>query len=72
MSKDSRAQLQAEWKGLQASEQNQLLDIQLEKGLALKASLAIPWNKLSTIRRYRAYSSYINGCIYSNRTQAKK
>ena len=67
MSKDSRAQLQAELKGLPASERNQLLvsagitlDIPPEKGLALKANLAIPWNKLRTVRRYTAYSSYTN------------
>ena len=67
MSKDSRAQLQAKLKGLPGSEQNKLLvsagitsDIPLEKGLALKINLAIPWNKLRTVRRYTACSSYIN------------
>jgi hypothetical protein len=66
MSRDSRAQLQAEVKGLPANERNQLLesagitlDIPPEKGLALKANLAIPWNKLHTVRRSTAYSSYI-------------
>ena len=70
MSKDSRAQLQAEVKGLPASERSQLLtsagitlDIPPEKGLALKANLAIPWNKLRTVRRYTAYSSYIHYVI---------
>ena len=59
MSKDSGAQLQAEVKGLPTDERKKLLrsagitlDIPPEKGLALKGDLAIPWNKLRTIRRY--------------------
>ena len=59
MSKDSGAQLQAEVKGLPTDERKKLLrsagitlDIHPEKGLALKADLAISWNKLRTIRRY--------------------
>ena len=59
MSKDSRAQLQAEVKGLPDSERKQLLvsaeitlDIPPEKGLALKTDLAIPSNKLRMIRGY--------------------
>ena len=59
MCKDSKAQLQAEVKGLPAEERKKLLlsagitlDIPPEKGLAMKADLAIPWNKLRTIRRY--------------------
>ena len=58
MSKDSQAQLQAEVKGLPAEDRMKLLssagitlDIPPEKGLAMKADLAIPWNKLRTIRR---------------------
>ena len=59
MCKDSRAQLQAEVKILPDGEKKQLLasagitlDIPPEKSLAMKADLALPWNKLRTVRRY--------------------
>ena len=58
MSKDSQAQLHAEVKGLPTDERKQLfmsagitLDIPPEQSVAMKANLAIPWNKLRTIRR---------------------
>ena len=56
---DTRAQLQAEVKMLSSEERQDLLksagitiDIPPEQGLAMKADLAIPWNKLRIIRRY--------------------
>ena len=61
ISKDSStSQLQAEVKALTQQEKQQLLagagftiDIPPEQGLAMKADLAIPWNKLRIIRRYK-------------------
>lgn len=59
ISKDSSSQFQAEVKALSQEERQQLLksagitiDIPPEQGLAMKADLAIPWNKLRIIRRY--------------------
>ena len=56
---DTRTQLQAEVKMLSSEERQDLLksvgitiDIPPEQGLAMKADLAIPWNKLRIIRRY--------------------
>ena len=56
---DTRTQLQAEMKMLSSEERQDLLksvgitiDIPPEQGLAMKADLAIPWNKLRIIRRY--------------------
>lgn len=57
---DTKAQLQAEVKMLTSEERQDLLksagitvDIPAEQGLAIKADLAIPWNKLRVIRRYQ-------------------
>ena len=67
ISKDSQAQLQAEVRGLPSEERRKLLtsaritlDVPPEKGLAMKADLVIPWNKLRTIRRYNKMSIYYN------------
>ena len=55
---DSTAQLQEEMKHLNKQERQQLLldagftlDISPEQGLAMKADLGIPWNKLRVLRR---------------------
>ena len=79
MSKDSRAQLQAEVKGLPASERSQLvvsagitLDIPPEKGLSLKANLAIPWNKLCTDRCIPFFIHYaMQMCTEHSHRQSK-
>ena len=67
MSKDSQAQLRTEVRGLPSEERRKpltsagiTLDIPPEKGLAMKADLAIPWNKLRTICRYNTMSMYYN------------
>ena len=60
ISKDSSiSQLQDELKTLTREERQEILksagvtiDIPPEQGLAMKADLAIPWNKLRIIRRY--------------------
>lgn len=55
---DMKAQLQAEVRALSAEERQDLksagitIDIPPDQGLAMKADLAIPWNKLRIIRRY--------------------
>ena len=56
---DTRTELQADVKMLSSEERQDLLksvgitiDIPPEQGLAMKADLAIPWNKLRIIRRY--------------------
>ena len=59
LSQDSaEVQFKAEVKALTSKERQALLsgagitiDIPPEQGLAMKADLAIPWNKLRTIRR---------------------
>lgn len=55
---DARSQLQAEIRHLTKEERQRLLvdagftlDIPPGQGLAMKADLGIPWNKLRTIRR---------------------
>ena len=55
---DTKVQLQAEVRALSAEERQDLLksagitiDIPPDQGLAMKADLAIPWNKLRIIRR---------------------
>ena len=57
---DASKQLQDELHCLSSEERKQLLrdsgfrlDVSAEQGLAMKADLAIPWNQLRTIRRYR-------------------
>ena len=64
---DTKAQLQAEVKMLTSEDRQDLLksavitiDIPPEQGLAIKADLAIPWNKLRVIRRYQ-YHTCIHG-----------
>ena len=65
---DTKSQLQAEVKMLTSEERQDLLksagitiDIPPEQGLAIKADLAIPWNKLRVIRRYQYHT-----CIHGN------
>ena len=59
---DTGTQLQAKVKMLSSEERQDLLksvgitiDIPPEQGLAMKANLAIPWNKVRIIRRYIVY-----------------
>ena len=68
--KDNKAQLQAEVKMLTSEERQDLLtsvgitvDIPPEQGLAIKADLAIPWNKLRIIRRYM-HHNITHTCTY--------
>ena len=63
---DSQTQLQAELKTFSPEERQDLLksagitiNIPPEQGLAIKADLAIPWNKLRVIRRYNVEMYYI-------------
>ena len=56
---DSATQLQGEMKALTADERQQLMteanfsiDIPPEHGLAMKADLCLPWNKLRVLRRW--------------------
>ena len=69
--KDNKAQLQAEVKMLTSEERRYLLtsagitvDIPPEQGLAIKANLAIPWNKLRIIRRYSVHPPIISHIQY--------
>ena len=62
ISRDSQSQFQAEVKAITKEERQKLLtsagitiDIPPEQGVAMKADLAIPWNKLRIIRRYSKY-----------------
>ena len=72
ISKDtSTVQFEAEVKALNQEERQQLLksagitiDIPPEQGLAMKADLAIPWNRLRIIWRYYQLSFLGMHCIH--------
>ena len=72
---NTMAQLQVEVKMLTSEERQDLLksagitiDIPPEQGLAIKADLAIAWNKLRVIRRYQ-YHICIHGSFKTNNSR---